>query len=63
MQLLPFRWFLVLVSVFLVSLGADLYLSRPGASPTGAAAEQLNTTDFLSAAAAGELSAGTITIA
>src|SRR5476651_1554371 len=62
MPLLPLRWFLALVGVFLVSLCADLYLSRPVASPAGAAAaEQLNTADFLSAAAAGELSAGTIT--
>ena len=62
MPLLPFRWFLVLMGVFLASLCADLYLSRPDASPAGAAAaEQLNTAEFLRAAAAGELSAGTIT--
>ena len=62
MPLLPLRWFLALVGVFLVSLGADLYLSRPVGSPAGAAgAELLNTADFLRAAAAGELSAGTIT--
>lgn len=62
MPLLPLRWFLALVGVFLVSLCADLYLSRPVGSPAGAAgAELLNTADFLRAAAAGELSAGTIT--
>ncbi len=62
MPLLPLRWFLVLVGVFLVSLCADLYLSRPDADPAAAAAaEQLNAADFLSAAAAGQLSAGTIT--
>jgi cell division protease FtsH len=48
--------------VFFVSLGADLYLSGPGAAARGAAApERLNAADFLAAASAKELSAGTIT--
>ena len=38
MPLFRFRWFVVLVAVFFVSLGADLYLSRPAAAATGAAA-------------------------
>src|SRR5688572_16005833 len=62
MPLLRFRWFVVLVAVFFVSLGADLYLSGPGAAATGAAApDRLNAADFLAAASAKELSAGTIT--
>ena len=62
MPLLPLRWFLLLVGVFLASVGADLYFSLPGSSFVGAAvSERLNPADFLGAAAAGELSAGTIT--
>jgi len=57
----PFRWFMVLLGVFLVSLGADLFLSHPGSLSAGSsAAVQLNAEDFLGSAAAGELAAGTI---
>jgi cell division protease FtsH len=52
---------MVLFGVFLVSLGVDLYLSRPGSLSAGnATAVQLNAEDFLGSAAAGELAAGTI---
>ena len=61
MPLLPLRWFLILVGVFLTSLGADLYLNLSGSSSVASTSVRLNTTDFLSAASAGELSAGTIT--
>ena len=57
----PLRWLIVLFSVFLVSLGADLYLSHPGALSAGnTTAVQLNAEDFLGSASAGELAAGTI---
>ncbi|MFT3869555.1 MAG: ATP-dependent zinc metalloprotease FtsH [Nibricoccus sp.] len=57
----PLKWFLVLFGAFLVSLGADLYFSQPGSLSAGSAnAVQLNSEEFLSAAAAGELSTGTI---
>jgi len=57
----PLRWLTVLLGAFLVSLGADFYLSRPGSLSAGsAAALQLNAEDFLGSAAAGELTAGTI---
>ena len=61
MPLLPFRWFVVLVGVFLASLGADLYFSLPGSSSVAGTSVRLDAADFLSAAAAGELSVGTIT--
>ena len=62
MPFLRFKWFVVLVAGFFVSMGADLYLSGPGAAATGAAApDRLNAADFLAAASAKELSAGTIT--
>jgi cell division protease FtsH len=62
MHSFPFRWFLVLLGVFIASLGADLFISAPGRTPTGSAApKRLNGADFLTEVAAGELSAGTIT--
>ncbi len=62
MPLFRFRWFLVLCSVFLAALGADLYLHGSAAAAVGAAATaRLNVADFLGAASAGELSIGTIT--
>jgi len=62
MPLLPFRWFLVLVGVFLASVGADFYFSLPVSTSAGAAApERLSASDFLTAVAAGELSSGTVT--
>jgi len=51
----------VLLGVFLVSLGADFYLSRPGSLAVASnSAVQLNAEDFLGSAAAGELASGTI---
>jgi cell division protease FtsH len=62
MPLLPLRWFLALLGVFLASLGADLLVGAHSAATAGSAAsERLDAAAFLSAAAAGELSAGTIT--
>jgi cell division protease FtsH len=62
MHLFPFRWFLVLLGVFIASLCADIVISAPGRTPTGSAApKRLNAADFLAEVAAGELSAGTIT--
>ena len=58
---LPFRWFLILVGVFLASLAADLTLNLPGSSSVASTSVRLNTADFLSAASTGELSAGSIT--
>jgi cell division protease FtsH len=61
MPLLPLRWFFLLLGVFLVSLSTDLYLSRPGSISTGStSAAQINAADFLNAAAAGELTAGSV---
>jgi cell division protease FtsH len=62
MHSFPFRWFLVLLGVFIASLGADIFISAPGRTPAGSAApRKLNAADFLTEVAAGELSAGTIT--
>ncbi|MEO6993141.1 MAG: ATP-dependent zinc metalloprotease FtsH [Lacunisphaera sp.] len=56
------RWFLVLLGAFLISLGADLYLSRSTSGSVDAAKpDRLTAADFLGAATAGELSTGTIT--
>jgi len=58
----PFRWFLVLLGIFIASLGADIFINAPGRTPTGSLAPQrLNAADFLTEVAAGELSSGTIT--
>ena len=63
MLLLPLRWFLVLLGVFLVSLDADLFISAPGSAPAISVDSRQATSaaDFLTEVAAGELSAGTIT--
>jgi len=62
MHVFPFRWFLVLLGIFIASLGADIFINAPGRTPTGSLAPQrLNAADFLTEVAAGELSAGTIT--
>jgi len=62
MPLLSLRWLLVLLGVFLASLGADLYLNAIGSTTEGSTVpKRLNAADFLTAAAAGELSGGSIT--
>ncbi len=62
MPLFPLRWFLALVGVFLASWGADLLIGAHSSTTAGSAvSERLNAAAFLSAVAAGELSAGTIT--
>jgi len=55
------RWFVVLLGLFLVSWGVDLYLGQAGSLSAGSSqAVQLNAEEFLNSAAAGELTAGTI---
>ena len=62
MPFIRVRWFLILLGAFLISLGADLYLNQSVSASVGAdKPAKLIAADFLSAAAAGELSAGTIT--
>jgi ATP-dependent metalloprotease FtsH len=59
--MLPVRWFLVLLAVFVVTLGLDLTLSQRAASVArGTEAERVALAEFLSAAEAGQLSSGHI---
>ncbi len=60
MPTLSLRWFFVLLAVFLAVAGADFFLSRANAPRADAAAQRIEVADFLSAARAGELSAGHI---
>jgi len=60
MPTLSLRWFFALVALFVVVVGADVYLAhtiRPAAS---AASERIEVADFMAAARAGELSGGQI---
>src|SRR4051812_25622195 len=52
------RWFVVLLGVFLSSLGADYYLGRSPVAGSSPATNRVNAADFLQSAAAGDLSAG-----
>ncbi|HEY4247740.1 MAG TPA: ATP-dependent zinc metalloprotease FtsH [Lacunisphaera sp.] len=62
MPFIRVRWFLVLLGAFLISLGVDFYLSQSASASVGAGKpDRLAAADFLGAATAGELSAGTIT--
>ncbi len=54
------RWFFTLVAAFLVTGGADLYLSRDVVPPTDSSLQRLDVADFMTAANAGELSNGHI---
>ncbi|HVS54237.1 MAG TPA: ATP-dependent zinc metalloprotease FtsH [Opitutaceae bacterium] len=56
----PSRWLFVVLGLFLVVGGFDLFLSRPRAVAATPAAQRIDATDFLSAARAGELSDGRI---
>jgi cell division protease FtsH len=60
MPTLSLRWFLLLVSVFLVVVGADIYLAHTGAPKPDASHQRIEVADFMSAARAGELSSGLI---
>jgi len=62
MPVIRLRWFLALCGVFLISLGLDMYLSgSTTARVDPVVSERLNVADFLSTAAAGQLTQGTIT--
>ncbi|HTO05360.1 MAG TPA: ATP-dependent zinc metalloprotease FtsH [Opitutus sp.] len=61
MPTLPLRWFGILVGLFLVSVGVDSYFSQTKRNRvTALATEAVNVSVFMSAAQAGELSAGQI---
>jgi len=54
------RWIYALAALFLISLGADIYLSRSIARNGRGAGERIEVADFLVAAQAGTLSAGRV---
>jgi cell division protease FtsH len=54
------RWLLVLVGLFVVSLGAEFLLSRPSTGAANTSSARTDFADFLAAAQAGELSDGRI---
>jgi hypothetical protein len=61
MPILPFRWFAILVGLFLVAVGVDQYFTS--AKRTGvqaAASEAITVTAFMDLVRTGELSAGRI---
>ncbi|ACB73419.1 ATP-dependent zinc metalloprotease FtsH [Opitutus terrae] len=59
--MLPIRWFLALLAVFLAVAGLDLWFSQTGARPSSATGEErLDGAAFLAAANAGELREGHI---
>lgn len=61
MPVLPVRWFVVLVALFAVAFGLDSWFAHSGARRSSAAREQrIELAAFLRAAAAGELTAGSI---
>ncbi len=59
---IPLRWLFILLGAFALTGGADLFLSRTAStsSATAAGDQPLPAIDFLTAARAGELSAGSI---
>ena len=59
MPTLSLRWFIALLAVFLVVVGADVYLARTLA-PAATNASRIEVADFLAAARAGELTGGQI---
>jgi cell division protease FtsH len=61
MPTLPTRFLFVLLGLFAVAAGVDLYLSRAVAPVAAGTSHRLDVADFLAAARAGELSAGRIT--
>ncbi len=60
MPTVSLRWFFVLLAVFVVVAGLDVYFAHAGAPTGDAASQRVEVADFLTAARAGELSAGTI---
>jgi cell division protease FtsH len=60
MPTLSLRWFFGLLALFLIAVGADLYLSRTAAPAVDPATQRIDVADFMAAARAGELSAGQI---
>lgn len=60
MPTLSLRWFFVLLAVFLVVVGADIYLARTAAPVASNATTRIEAADFMAAARAGELSGGQI---
>ncbi|MDO8540632.1 MAG: ATP-dependent zinc metalloprotease FtsH [Opitutaceae bacterium] len=60
MPTLSLRWLIVLLALFAVSLGSDVFLSRPASKSGNTEAARIDATDFLTAALAGELSEGRI---
>ncbi|HEX2100932.1 MAG TPA: hypothetical protein VHF69_09725, partial [Candidatus Synoicihabitans sp.] len=61
MPILPARWLLPLLGLFLAVASVDVYLTYTAARPAPtAAAERLDAAAFLAAAAAGELTGGRI---
>src|SRR5688572_23422995 len=60
MPTLSLRWFLVVVAVFLLAGGADLYLSHNATAAKNTTEGRIDVTDFMTAARAGELTHGEI---
>jgi cell division protease FtsH len=60
MPTLSLRWIFVLLAVFTVALGVDLYLARSGAKGVDATRQPIDVAQFMTAARAGQLSAGQI---
>jgi cell division protease FtsH len=54
------RWILGLFAVFLIALGADFHFSRAARVPADVDSKQLDVTDFMASAQAGELTSGQI---
>jgi cell division protease FtsH len=59
--MVPFRWLLVLLGLFVAAAGADIYFTFSAARTSdGSKVQRLDVADFLAAARAGELSGGHI---
>jgi cell division protease FtsH len=54
------RWFFALLALFLVAVGADVYVSQTGTEAVNPINQRIEVADFISAARAGELSGGQI---
>jgi cell division protease FtsH len=60
MPTLSFRWFFALLTLFLITAGVDVYLSRSAAPGINPPSEQIGVAEFIRAARSGELSGGQI---
>jgi hypothetical protein len=60
MPTLSLRWFFALIALFLVVAGVDVYLARTAVPVVDPSSQRIEVADFLSAARAGELSAGQV---